>query len=413
MLRGDDWWCQGYSEPGAGSDLANIKTTAVRDGDDYVINGQKTWTTLAQHANMMFVLVRTERSEKRQDGISFLPVDLNTPGVEVRPIITLDGDHEINEVFFTDVRTPASNLVAEENKGWTYAKYLLTYEALGAGVVAEPVLSVLMSGRALALANKPLRESVAGGDAIVAFAHEEPGSRWDLAHVETRATAMATGWSLTGVKAVVANAEAADRILVSARTAGEADDPKGVSVRGYRLIDGGRAAEVIPDGVALPADALVGARDGAFPVIEAAVGFGVLALCAEALGAMETLKSTTLDYLRTRVQFGTPIGTNQALQHRMANLLIDIEQARSAVIYAAAAMGRDRTERERTLAAAKYTIGATGAKVAEEAIQFHGGIGMTEELPATQFARRLMMIDHQLGDTDHHLQRFIDLGRAA
>jgi alkylation response protein AidB-like acyl-CoA dehydrogenase len=128
MLRGEDWWCQGYSEPGAGSDLANIKTMAVRDGDDYVINGQKTWTTLAQHANMMFVLARTERSEKRQDGISFLLVDLTAPGVEVRPIITLDGDHEINEVFFTDVRTPVSNLVGEENRGWTYAKYLLTYE---------------------------------------------------------------------------------------------------------------------------------------------------------------------------------------------------------------------------------------------------------------------------------------------
>jgi alkylation response protein AidB-like acyl-CoA dehydrogenase len=128
MLRGEDWWCQGYSEPGAGSDLANIKTMAVRDGDDYVINGQKTWTTLAQHANMMFVLVRTERSEKRQDGISFVLVDLTAPGVEIRPIITLDGDHEINEVFFTDVRTPVSNLVGEENRGWTYAKYLLTYE---------------------------------------------------------------------------------------------------------------------------------------------------------------------------------------------------------------------------------------------------------------------------------------------
>lgn len=128
MLRGEDWWCQGYSEPGAGSDLANIKTTAVRDGDHYVINGQKTWTTLAQHANMMFCLVRTGKSAKRQDGISFLLVDLKAPGVEVRPIITLDGDHEVNEVFFTDVRTPVDHLVGEEHQGWTYAKYLLTYE---------------------------------------------------------------------------------------------------------------------------------------------------------------------------------------------------------------------------------------------------------------------------------------------
>ena len=138
MLRGDDWWCQGYSEPGAGSDLANIRTTAVRDGDHYVINGQKTWTTLGQHANMMFCLVRTERSAKRQQGISFLLVDMNAPGVEVRPIITLDGDHEVNEVFFTDVRTPANYLVGEENQGWTYAKYLLTYERTSmAGVGAS------------------------------------------------------------------------------------------------------------------------------------------------------------------------------------------------------------------------------------------------------------------------------------
>ncbi len=128
MLRGEDWWCQGYSEPGAGSDLANIRTTAVRDGDHYIINGQKTWTTLAQHANMMFCLVRTEKSAKRQNGISFLLVDLKAPGVEVRPIITLDGEHEVNEVFFTDVRTPVDHLVGEENQGWTCAKCLLTYE---------------------------------------------------------------------------------------------------------------------------------------------------------------------------------------------------------------------------------------------------------------------------------------------
>ena len=184
-------------------------------------------------------------------------------------------------------------------------------------------------------------------------------------------------------------------------------------MRSYPLVDGGRAADVVLEGLVLPADALIGEAGAAFGLIEVAVGSGVLALCAEALGAMETLKSMTLKYLRTRVQFGAPIGANQALQHRMADLLIDIEQARSAVINAAAAMALDRTDRERALAAAKYTIGATGTKVAEEAIQFHGGIGMTDELPATAFAKRLMMIDHQFGDADHHLQRFIELGRAA
>ena len=128
ILDGSDWWAQGYSEPGAGSDLANVRTTAVRDGDHYVVNGQKTWTTLGQYANMIFCLVRTNSEGKKQQGISFLLIDMATPGIEIRPIITLDGAHEVNEVFFTDVRVPVGNIVGEENQGWTYAKYLLTYE---------------------------------------------------------------------------------------------------------------------------------------------------------------------------------------------------------------------------------------------------------------------------------------------
>ena len=132
ILRGDDWWAQGYSEPGAGSDLASLKTTAVREGDHYVVNGQKTWTTLGQHANMMFTLVRTDpKAEKPQQGISFLLIDMESEGVEVRPIVTLDGEHEVNEVWLTDVRVPVENLVGEENEGWTYAKYLLTFERTG------------------------------------------------------------------------------------------------------------------------------------------------------------------------------------------------------------------------------------------------------------------------------------------
>ena len=135
ILNGADWWCQGYSEPGAGSDLASLKTTAVRNGDHYVVNGQKTWTTQGQHANMMFCLVRTNKEVKAQQGISFVLIDMDQPGVEVRPIRTLDGDKEVNEVFLTDVKVPLENLVGEENKGWTYAKYLLTYERTGiAGV---------------------------------------------------------------------------------------------------------------------------------------------------------------------------------------------------------------------------------------------------------------------------------------
>jgi alkylation response protein AidB-like acyl-CoA dehydrogenase len=128
ILAGEDWWCQGYSEPGAGSDLAALKTRAVLDGDHYVVNGQKTWTTLGQHANWIFCLVRTNTEVKKQEGISFLLIDMKTPGVVVRPITLIDGDAEVNEVFFDNVRVPVENLVGEQDKGWTYAKYLLTHE---------------------------------------------------------------------------------------------------------------------------------------------------------------------------------------------------------------------------------------------------------------------------------------------
>ncbi len=128
LQDGTDWWAQGFSEPGAGSDLASLQCKAVRDGDNYIVNGQKTWTTLGHYANWIFCLVRTSSEGKRQEGISFLLIDMATPGIEVKPIITLDGEHEVNEVFFNDVKVPITNLVGEENKGWTYAKYLLTHE---------------------------------------------------------------------------------------------------------------------------------------------------------------------------------------------------------------------------------------------------------------------------------------------
>lgn len=137
IYHGVDWWCQGYSEPGAGSDLAGLRTSAVRDGDHYVINGSKTWTTLAQHADMMFCLVRTDADARPQAGISFLLVDMKTPGISVRPIITLDGGHEVNEIFLEDVRTPVANRIGNENEGWTYAKVLLGHERSGMAGVAR------------------------------------------------------------------------------------------------------------------------------------------------------------------------------------------------------------------------------------------------------------------------------------
>jgi alkylation response protein AidB-like acyl-CoA dehydrogenase len=165
ILNGDDWWCQGYSEPGAGSDLAAVKTTAVRgldaQGEHYIVNGQKTWTTLGQHANMIFCLVRTDREAKKQSGISFLLIDMTSPGIEVRPIITLDGEHEVNEVFFTDVRVPIENLVGEENAGWTCAKYLLTYERTNIAGVGFSVAALARLKRIAATQTrngKPLSE---------------------------------------------------------------------------------------------------------------------------------------------------------------------------------------------------------------------------------------------------------------
>ncbi|SFU84635.1 acyl-CoA dehydrogenase family protein [Pseudoduganella namucuonensis] len=137
ILNCDDWWCQGYSEPGSGSDLASLKTTAERVGDHYIVNGQKTWTTLGQHADMIFCLVRTDGTVRKQEGISFLLIDMKTPGITVRPIIMLDEDHEVNEVFFDNVKVPVANLIGKENKGWTYAKYLLGHERTGIAAVGR------------------------------------------------------------------------------------------------------------------------------------------------------------------------------------------------------------------------------------------------------------------------------------
>jgi len=137
IITGEDWWCQGYSEPGSGSDLASLRTSAVRQGDHYIVNGQKTWNTMGQYADWIFALVRTSSEGRQQQGISFLLIDMKSPGVSVRPIIMLDGEHEINDIFFDNVKVPVQNLIGEENKGWTYAKFLLSHERSGnAGIGA-------------------------------------------------------------------------------------------------------------------------------------------------------------------------------------------------------------------------------------------------------------------------------------
>ena len=321
-------------------------------------------------------------------------------------------------------------LMREEDGGFGGAGFdiAVVFEALGRGLVLEPLLaSAVLAGEAIASAGneaqRGLLESIADGSTIASFAHDEPDTHYELARVGLSAQREGDGWVLNGTKSVVPQGAQAKVFVVSARTAGAIDDEAGISlflipgdsaglgVRGTPSIDGGHVAELTFNNVRLGADALLGVEGGGFVTLERVVGRGILALCAEALGAMEAAKAATLDYLRTRKQFGVPIGSFQALQHRMADLLLEIEQARSSVINAAAALDADRITRERALSAAKMSIGRIGTKVAEECIQLHGGIGMTWELPLAHYAKRLVMIDHQLGDEDHHLERYIALGR--
>ncbi|MBO9650188.1 MAG: acyl-CoA dehydrogenase family protein [Variovorax sp.] len=321
-------------------------------------------------------------------------------------------------------------LFSEADGGFGGAGFDLAvvFEELGRGLVVEPLLGAVMAGEAISVsgndAQKAKLAEIIGGTTVAAFAHDEPESHYELSRVQTRAERSGGGWVLDGVKAVVQQGEQATLFVVSARTSRGMDDEAGISlflvpantpglkVRGCPTIDGGRVAELTFDNAKVGGDALLGAEGKAFDTLERAIGRGVLALCAEALGAMESARNATLEYLRTRKQFGVFIGSFQALQHRMADLLLEIEQARSAVINAAAAMDADRLTRERALSAAKFSIGRIGTLVAQESIQMHGGIGMTWELPLAHFAKRLVMIDHQLGDEDHHLQRYIALGRA-
>lgn len=323
-------------------------------------------------------------------------------------------------------------LFKEEDGGFGGAGFDISvvFEALGRGLVAEPLLGALVVGQALIAAGtesqKQKLEDIIAGGVIAALAHDEPGSHYELNNVSTTAAKSASGWVLNGAKGVVAFGAKADLLLVSARTSGSQYDQDGISLflvdgsaagitkRSMQRFEGGRVAELKLDNVKLSADALLGAEGKGYEVLERISGYAVLALAAESVGAMDVAKQHTLEYLQTRKQFGVAIGTFQALQHRMADVLLEVEQARSAVINAADAIDNaEGAAKAKALAAAKYTVGYVGTKVAQESIQMHGGIGMTWELPLAHYAKRLVMIDHQFGDEDHHLARFIALNQAA
>lgn len=322
-------------------------------------------------------------------------------------------------------------LFTEVQGGFGGAGFDITtvFEELGRAGVVEPFLdtAVLGGGLIAALGNdaqKTLVDDVIGGGLHLAFAHGEPASRFDLNRVETNAVQNGDEIVLNGRKAVVVNAEAAGQLIVSAREDGAVDDTSGISLflvpadaagltmRGYPMMSGGRAAEVILDDVRLPGSARLGAAGTAYPAIVGQVALTNVALCAETLGAMETATELTREYLMTRKQFGRPIGTFQALAHRFSDLLIELEQARSAVINAAGHLSDPDDLRDKHIAAARNLIGRAGRLVAEEAIQMHGGIAMTQEYELAHIAKRIVMADHRFGDVDYHLERFIELSAA-
>jgi alkylation response protein AidB-like acyl-CoA dehydrogenase len=293
----------------------------------------------------------------------------------------------------------------------------VVFGELGRVLETGPWLAALQAGRVLAAAGRTDDlAALISGESVIGYAEEEADTWFDPAAIVTRATPRDGGWVLDGAKTVVACAGSVDRLVVVARTGNglstflvEAGAP-GLAIRDYLLVDGGSAGEVTF--VATPA-VLVGEEGGAGPVIEAARALALVALAWEGVAVMDALRDQTLDYLRTRKQFGIPIGKFQALQHRMATVALEIEQARSAAINAADRYRGSRIERERAASAAKATIGKAGSLAAEEAIQMHGGIGMTWELALSHYAKRLIMIGHELGDEDHHLARYIALGREA
>lgn len=302
----------------------------------------------------------------------------------------------------------------------------LVFEALGRVLCPEPFLGALLTGKALAAggdAHAADLEAIIMGQKIGAVAFEEEASHYQLEYVSTTTTKVGNGYVLNGVKSVVTHVQAADIIIVSARISGEVDDKdglalfvvpadaSGISIRDYNNVDGGRSGELMLSNVEVNENALIAQGTDAYRLLETLAGYAHLALSAEGLGIMEVMKLQTLEYLKLRNQFGVSIGKFQALQHRMVDLVLEIEQARSAVINAATLDANDII-RGKNLSAAKLTVAETGTKVAEEAIQLHGGIGMTWEMPVSHFAKRLIMISHQFGDEDYHLARYIQLSQA-
>ena len=318
--------------------------------------------------------------------------------------------------------------VPEEHGGMGGApiETMLAMNGVGRGLLLEPYLaSAVVATTLLRELGSPAQQgelfpAMAAGERIVVLAHDEPGARYDLTQVSTKATRAGDGYALSGQKSVVVHAPSADLLLVSARTGSGVSlflvpwDAKGVSLAAYRTLDGRRAADVTLSEVRAGREALVGAEGAALDVIVSVNDVAIAAACAEAVGALEALLQTTVEYSKSRKQFGVPIGTFQALQHRMVEMLIHVEQAKSMSYLASLRSDeKDPKARARVMSAAKVVVGRACRSVGQEAIQIHGGMGMTEEFHASHYFRRLAALELSFGDTEHHLEKFARISAEA
>lgn len=314
---------------------------------------------------------------------------------------------------------------ADGGFGGSAVDTMILMEQFGKGLVIEPYLaSVILAGGALKIAGSPdqkarLLGGLIEGSTQAALAFAEPQGRFNLADLTTRAEAQGEGYRLNGYKCVVLNGPAADFFIVSARTSGERRDPEGVSLfivpgdaegvsrRDYPTVDGFRASEVTFEDVALGAEALLGEAGAGYPVMERVIDEGILAVGSEAVGCMEVLYKDTVEYCKTREQFGQPIGKFQVLQHRMVDMFMEHEQSKSLMYMAAMRMdeGYD-VEAKKAVSAFKVQVGKSGRFVAQNAVQLHGGMGMTDELNIGHYFKRLTTIDTLFGNVDFHLKRF-------
>jgi pimeloyl-CoA dehydrogenase small subunit len=306
---------------------------------------------------------------------------------------------------------------------------MIVAEAFGRALALEPFLSTVVLGGGLLrhggseAQRAALLPKIADGSLMLAFAHSERQSRYHLADVGTTARRDGASFVLDGAKTLVLHGEAAGKLLVSARVSGERRDPNGlalllvdaaapgVSRRGYRTVDGQRAAEITLANVKVGSEAAIGKPGEAFALIRRVVDEAIAALCAEAVGAMAAMQELTVEYLKTRRQFGVPIGTFQVLQHRAVDMLIALEQARSMALLATMMVAEENEAlRHRTIAAAKAQIGRSGRLVGQQAVQLHGGIGMTMEYKVGHYFKRVTAIDTIFGDADHHLAEVAHAG---